>query len=224
MNTILIISVKKKFINANVTDYKKELNVNPANFHEIIPETSIGIDDIRKIQTIVKLSPFGGGNRLVVINNAEKATIAAQNALLKILEEPPVHNFIILVSSSLEKLIPTIQSRCQIVQDPEFIHKLNDKDNIKYSEIFDKILKGSPGQRICISMTYTKTREDALKFLDKLQTIARQSLFNKDTNMIYSYSNLATVIGKTIKAERLIEGNINYKGVVDALLLSFPKI
>jgi DNA polymerase-3 subunit delta' len=51
-----------------------------------------------------------------VIREAERLNQNSQNALLKILEEPPKHCFIILICSRLEKMLPTTQSRCQIIR------------------------------------------------------------------------------------------------------------
>jgi DNA polymerase-3 subunit delta' len=55
-------------------------------------------------------------NVVFVIRQAERVNNASQNALLKVLEEPPKHCVIILLCSQLEKMLPTTQSRCQIVR------------------------------------------------------------------------------------------------------------
>lgn len=51
-----------------------------------------------------------------VVREAERLNKSSQNALLKVLEEPPKYCFIILICSRLEKMLPTIQSRCQIIR------------------------------------------------------------------------------------------------------------
>ncbi len=51
-----------------------------------------------------------------VVREAERLNRHSQNALLKVLEEPPKHCFIILICSRLEKMLPTTQSRCQIIR------------------------------------------------------------------------------------------------------------
>jgi len=51
-----------------------------------------------------------------VVREAERLNKSSQNALLKVLEEPPKHCFIILICSRLEKMLPTTQSRCQIIR------------------------------------------------------------------------------------------------------------
>jgi len=60
-------------------------------------------------------TPARGRAKVFVVRQAERATDSAQNALLKTLEEPPERTFLILLTSSLERLLPTTRSRCQLV-------------------------------------------------------------------------------------------------------------
>lgn len=76
---------------------------------------SIKIEHIREMQRAVSLKAHEGNRKIVLIDDAEFLTEQAGNALLKILEEPPDDTVFLLVSSSLNALLPTIVSRCQIV-------------------------------------------------------------------------------------------------------------
>lgn len=60
--------------------------------------------------------PQMGDSVVFVVREAEKLNASSQNALLKVLEEPPKHCFIILLCSRVDKLLPTTQSRCQVVR------------------------------------------------------------------------------------------------------------
>ena len=60
--------------------------------------------------------PNRGRARVFIIEEAETMTTAAQNALLKTLEEPPSDTFLVLVSSHPERFLPTVRSRCQSVR------------------------------------------------------------------------------------------------------------
>lgn len=62
------------------------------------------------------LSPFEGASRVFVIEAAEALNVESQNAMLKTLEEPPAHAHLILLSSESEGVLPTIASRCQLVE------------------------------------------------------------------------------------------------------------
>lgn len=76
------------------------------------------IDQIRDLEEFVFIGGHRNGARVVVIEPAEAMNQAAQNALLKILEEPPSSVYFILVSSRWRRLLPTIRSRCRTVALP----------------------------------------------------------------------------------------------------------
>lgn len=74
---------------------------------------SIGIEDVRtQIIDDVAIKPYCSSYKIYIVNAAEKLTLQAQNALLKTIEEPPAYAVIILLTSNLDALLPTITSRC----------------------------------------------------------------------------------------------------------------
>lgn len=77
---------------------------------------SIGIDLIRHVIETTSKQPFEGKRTVVVLFDAHKMTIEAQNAFLKVLEEPPASAVFILVTEFPDQLLPTITSRCQVVR------------------------------------------------------------------------------------------------------------
>jgi DNA polymerase-3 subunit delta' len=75
--------------------------------------SSIGVDDIReKINSSISIKPFSSPYKIYIVPEAEHMTESAQNALLKTIEEPPEYGVIILLTSNINALLPTIQSRC----------------------------------------------------------------------------------------------------------------
>jgi len=64
----------------------------------------------------VSSRPSLSARKVFIVSEAEKLNASSQNALLKVLEEPPAYCTIILLCTRLEKLLPTIKSRCQIVR------------------------------------------------------------------------------------------------------------
>ena len=79
------------------------------------PSTQIKIDQVRALEDFVFVGSHRQGARIVLIHPAEAMNIAAANALLKMLEEPPANVFFILVSSHPRRLLPTLLSRCRQV-------------------------------------------------------------------------------------------------------------
>jgi len=74
---------------------------------------STGIDAVRRVTERVSRQPFEGPRSVVIVLEADLATTEAQNALLKLLEEPPASTVIVLVTSRADRLLPTIVSRCR---------------------------------------------------------------------------------------------------------------
>ena len=79
---------------------------------------TITIEEIRRVKNFVSLSPYAGPYKFVVINDAHLMTTEAQNALLKVLEEPSPSSILILITANPNSLLPTIISRCQEIKFP----------------------------------------------------------------------------------------------------------
>jgi len=72
---------------------------------------SIGIDEIRNLKHFLYSKPVNSLKRIAIIDGADKLTNQAQNAILKISEEPPETGLIIMVLENTDSLLPTLQSR-----------------------------------------------------------------------------------------------------------------
>ena len=76
----------------------------------------LGVDVIRQfVIDKVGSKPMQGRAKVFIIREADRITTQAQNALLKTLEEPPGTTFLILLVASLDRLLPTTRSRCQLI-------------------------------------------------------------------------------------------------------------
>jgi DNA polymerase-3 subunit delta' len=80
---------------------------------------SLGIERVRSLHAELSLRAFSAsGTRVIIVDAAESLTLDAQNALLKLIEEPPPSTIIILIAERLERLLATVQSRCQLIFFP----------------------------------------------------------------------------------------------------------
>lgn len=82
------------------------------NYQEINAANFRGIDMVRDLTDGLYNAPMGGKARVAVIDEAHQMTKDAQNAILKVLEDPPDTSYIILCTTDPGKLIPTIITRC----------------------------------------------------------------------------------------------------------------
>lgn len=85
---------------------------------------TIPVDDVRKIAPFLRLTASQGSARVVIVDGADTLGRAGQNAILKILEEPPENAIILLTAQSAAVLLPTIRSRCRVLK----LDRLSDAD------------------------------------------------------------------------------------------------
>jgi len=76
---------------------------------------SLGVDEVRELVRRSALAPVGGGRQVLVIEDADRLTEQAANALLKAIEEPTEHTVWLLCAPTVEDILPTIRSRCRFV-------------------------------------------------------------------------------------------------------------
>lgn len=85
----------------------------PASSTKNKPKSQIAVSQIRELADFFALSSHhSGGHRVILIHPAESLNAASANALLKVLEEPPAGVIFILVCHQIQRLLPTIRSRC----------------------------------------------------------------------------------------------------------------
>ncbi|MBQ8823039.1 MAG: DNA polymerase III subunit delta' [Lachnospiraceae bacterium] len=97
---------------------KQALSNNQPDIIRVMHEKpgTISVDDIRsQVNNDIAIKPYSSKYKVYIINEAEKMTVQAQNALLKTLEEPPTYAVIILLVSNINALLQTILSRCVVL-------------------------------------------------------------------------------------------------------------
>lgn len=101
-----------------ICDQCKKINHgNHLDFLMIEPDgSSIKNEQIKSFQEFLSFKPNESKKKIVIINDSNLMTVSAQNTILKILEEPPAYALIIFISQNSNKLLETIQSRCQIIR------------------------------------------------------------------------------------------------------------
>ena len=158
--------------------YKIEKRIHPdvQIFH---PEgKEISIEQMRYLSNQINLKPFEGKFKVYIIDPAEQMSIEAANALLKTLEEPPANSLIILITTHLSALLPTMRSRCQLlhvstISIRELERILREKYQFKSKEALSlsHLSAGSLGRPLNINLgkSYEKRKRE-LFFLQSLSS------------------------------------------------------
>lgn len=97
---------------------RQALSQNQPDIIRVIHEkpNTIGVEDIRRqVNNDIAIKPYSSPRKIYIINEGEKMTPQAQNALLKTLEEPPAYAVIMILTSNVNSLLSTILSRCVVL-------------------------------------------------------------------------------------------------------------
>lgn len=136
---------------------------------------TISVDDIRsQINGDVAIKPYSGPKKIYIMNEGEKMTVQAQNALLKTLEEPPEYAVILILTSNVNALLPTIVSRCVLLnmkpvkdeQVKEFLMESMEIPDYK-ADICVAFARGNVGKArlLAKSEEFDKVKEEAITLL-----------------------------------------------------------
>jgi len=110
----------------SVDDIKERLKAkaeNPYKRIDLSGHTVISIEQIRELRNESKYAPYEAIKRVYIITNIDRMTRESANSFLKLLEEPPDNLLLILITSSLQGIIDTIQSRCQRIYFPQLSYE-----------------------------------------------------------------------------------------------------
>ncbi|AYW48153.1 DNA polymerase III subunit delta' [Tetragenococcus osmophilus] len=147
------------------------------NVQLIAPEGQwIKVHQIRQLQAELSKSSFEKGMQIFIVEQADKMNPSAANSLLKLLEEPVGNSVAILETNVLGKVLPTIQSRCQIIHFPplakeQLIKRLEEKQLPANEAKLIANLTGSYDKAVEISEDewFNETREIVTTWFDYLQ-------------------------------------------------------
>lgn len=173
MQSFLIVSKDKQKQKEYLADFFTQEKLQAFDIVRVKEEGAIGIDHIRTIQKALFLKPLGD-KKAIVIYNAQNATLQAQNALLKMLEEPPSHTIIILTAAKKESLIPTIQSRCQIIE----LAKEEEND----ATLVPELQSLSIAEKLVLAEKVGKSKDTALLWVEDAIRMYRDRLRTKPSH------------------------------------------
>lgn len=142
---------------------------------------SIGVDDVRQqlVDDIV-IRPYSSRYKIYIIDEAEKLTVQAQNAILKTIEEPPAYGIVIFLTNNSEMFLPTILSRCVLinlkpVKNQLIIEYLMHQCQVPeyQAELCAAFAQGKPGRalRLALSPDFEEIKGEIIKLLKNVHNM-----------------------------------------------------
>lgn len=218
MNSFLIIAKNPKIREASAMEMVNRQHINHFDITTIDPQGSIGIEIIRTIQKTIFLTPVKGKKKAVIIKNADAMTFEAQNAFLKILEEPPLHLCIILTAENQQNFLPTVLSRCSITYFTES-RTLSTENKQQYTAMLTQLYSYRIGEKLYLAQNAAKDKETALLWLEQIMLTAHQHMLEaKSGKDRYAYSLLITKLQQTYTTVK--KTNVNPRFALEHLFLS----
>lgn len=182
------------------------LNImNSSDVVEIDAASNNGVDEIRDLREKATLVPSSSKYKVYIIDEVHMLTIAAFNALLKILEEPPKHVIFILATTEYHKIPLTILSRCQKYQ----FNKIDTNsivDRLKYISGEEKILIDDDALYEIAKVSDGGLR-DSINFLDQLSSFSNSRITIDD---VYDICGNVSKMDLTDLFVNLKEKNITF--------------
>lgn len=139
---------------------------------------NIKVEQIREgIEGRLYLRPYEGKYKVVIVDEAERMNVNSQGAFLKTLEEPPPDTVIILISSEPNLLLPTILSRCQIINFNKFSDEIifdylrtNKNLNEMEARVLSRISDGSIGNALSLQTESLEKRKELISALSAIDS------------------------------------------------------
>ncbi len=171
------------------------------------------VDSMRVLRAAAYVSPNEGSRSVYIIHAADAMNVQAQNAMLKVLEEPPGHVVFILLANNPERLLPTVRSRCETVRLVTASGSIQD-DDTQAAALLEDLLSGDP--LIICQACLTLEKLSRLEFTTVLDRL-RRYLAISGINMEPVAVSRARKIFDT--ASKYLEANVS-SGHVSGLIMA----
>ncbi len=189
-------------------------------------QEKITVAQVRELIAIASRRPISSPFQLHLLD-AENLTFEAQQALLKILEEPPSYVLIYISTPNLEILLPTIISRLKLI-NLETIPKISNEIRKEYATFWKDILSQNPWQRLLMTDDFAKDRLTTLEWLDRqllyLQNIMETDLMRDTSELNLNLHQVAYSLRQLLLTKKYLENNVATKLALDQMFLNLPVV
>lgn len=185
-----------------------DIPANDPDIVSLVPDgQNIGVNQIRNFLSQLRIKPINRSGKIGLILEAEKLTIEAQNALLKTLEEPPSHCVIFLTVPNKKDLLPTIISRCLVIDLGNKLIKIEEGSVVNISTL-------SVGEKFALAQKVGANRTQALDWLNN-------ELITLHQNLLSGQKVGETPFKKISLARKIIQANGNIRLTLENLFLDW---
>lgn len=189
-------------------------------------ESSLSIEEVRKMVNTLSFGSLNGELQAVLLLHVELASIPAQNALLKILEEPPPHIKFFLTTTATDAVLETIVSRCE-VQAAQNDIQTDVIDTERYEngrELCEKICTNSVRENIELAETY-QNKQEAIKILTTILNILHMNVRQgiPDNFQGQNLLHYTTAARTVLAALDSVQKNVNLKLVMAECFLKLQR-
>ncbi len=201
---------------------------------EIDAASNTGVDNVREIIENARFRPARSRFKIYIIDEVHMLSKAAFNALLKIMEEPPEHVKFILATTEVDKILPTILSRCQRY-DFRNIPTREIVDHLK-SIVKDEKVKAQDEALQLVARAGAGSMRDSLSLLDRLLSVGEKTLTADmieqllgmpKATAIFGLANAignGDVKGTLESANKIIDGGLSADTLVASLIEHFHNL
>ena len=179
------------------------------DFLDLTPEKgSLKIEAIREIFRKISLKPFEASCRVVCIQEADRLSDSAANALLKTLEEPPPSALILIVTTIPERLLPTIRSRCHRL--PFFSNEDPETASEEFLSFWKEKVSPSLSEKSRCFDVASRLAEECQKNLDDLTPLLLQlkKEWHRKILQTGTTEKMFADFDRILETERALEGNV----------------
>ncbi len=183
---------------------------------EMLPDKkSIGIAEVKTEIKFLQEKPFSHKYKILLIDNSDKLTLDAQNALLKTLEEAPDYAIVILSAKTEKDLLETVISRCRKITVTGN-QSLEGNDEI-FAD-FNKLIRMSLGERLYLAEILAKEEKDTI--INKLEnwiSEARVEMKKSAVHGVKISGNIRSMAGAKYELENF---NVNTRLTIESLIIN----
>jgi len=177
----------------------------------------LSIEQVRQLQLTVLHAPLQHTKRIIFIPQIELASDPAQNALLKLLEEPPAHIQFVLTTTQLSSVLETIQSRSELIP---ISHAKSETQEFRLTDTLQELFTTFPAKNFSVSDVFqlSETYKDRAQGVLLFQAVIE---FLHSKLRLHPTPQLLAHLKSALVASQYLEKNVNTRLVVEEYFFQF---